>query len=66
VAVASFQYVNEVIDPLEPAVTAPAVRSTVEGEHTAEGFVITTVGDALIVIVTGLMSEHPAAVVPLM
>ena len=45
-----------------PAVTAAAVISTVAGAHTAAGFVITTVGLALIVTTTGLMSEHPAAV----
>ena len=39
--------------------------STVAGAHTAAGFVIATVGFGLIVTTTGLISEHPAAVVPL-
>ena len=38
------------LDPaVDPAVTAAAVRSTVAGAHTAAGFVMTTVGSALIV-----------------
>ena len=39
---------------MEPAVTATSVISTVKGEHTAEGLVITTVGVGLIVIVADL------------
>ena len=46
-----------------PAVTAAAVTSTVKGEHTGEGFVITKTGKGLIVMVTGSISLHPAAVV---
>ena len=44
--------------------TAGNVKLTVAGEHTAVGFVITTVGVGLTVTVTGLISKHPAAVVP--
>ena len=50
---------------VEPVVTAAAVMSTVAGEHTAAGLVTVTVGFGLMVTVTGLISEHPAAVEPL-
>ena len=46
-----------------PAVTAAAVTSTIKGEHTGEGFVMTKTGKALIVMVTGFISVHPDAVV---
>ena len=36
-----------------PFVTSAAVRSTVDGEHTAAGSVILTVGAGVIVTVTG-------------
>jgi len=52
VAPASVQYVY-VSPAVDPAVTAAAVRSTVEGEHTADGFVITTVGVGFTVTTTG-------------
>ena len=39
-----------------PAVTADAVKSTVEGEQTAAGFVITKAGNGLIVAVTGTLT----------
>ena len=49
--------------PLSPQL---AVRSTVAGEHTAAGFVITTVGTGVIVTTTGITADtHPPAVVPL-
>ena len=51
---------------VEPAVTAAAVRLTVAGEQTAKGLVMTTVGVGLTVTVTGLISKHPASVVPFM
>jgi len=38
--------------PVLPAVTAAAVKSTVEGEHTAAGLVITKLGLGLIVTLT--------------
>ena len=48
-----------------PEVIAEAVRSTVAGEQAAAGFVISTVGAALIVTVTGIGADaQPAAVVP--
>ena len=49
----------------EPAVIAGTVISTVAGEHTAAGFVITRFGNGLMVTTTGLTAIHPAAVVPL-
>jgi hypothetical protein len=39
---------------------------TVAGEQAEAGLVITTVGLGLMVTVTGLMFEQPAAVTPLM
>jgi hypothetical protein len=57
------KYVN--VNPaVLPVVTAAAVMSTVAGEHTAAGFVTTTVGFGLMVTTTGLISEHPVASVP--
>ena len=54
------------LDPaVDPAVIAAAVMSTVAGAHTAAGFVMVTVGCALIVTTTGCISEQPDAVVPL-
>ncbi len=50
---------------VDPVVTAATVMSTVDGEQTAAGFVIVTVGLGLIVTTTGLISEHPVAKVPL-
>ncbi len=47
VPAASVKYVN-VRPAVLPVVTAAAVISTVAGEHTAAGFVIATVGLALI------------------
>jgi hypothetical protein len=46
-------YVNP---PVDPAVTAATVMSTVAGEHTAAGLETKTVGEGLTVTVTGLMS----------
>ena len=48
-----------------PAVTAATVMSTVAGAQTAAGFVITTVGVGGIFTTTGLISEQPDTVVPL-
>jgi hypothetical protein len=51
---------------VDPAVTAAAVRSTVEGEQTAAGFVIVTTGVLFTVTVTGCMAKQPeAGTVPL-
>jgi hypothetical protein len=50
---------------VEPAVTAGKVRFTVEGAHTTAGLVISRVGAGFTVTVTDWMTEHPAAVVPL-
>ena len=49
-----------------PAVTAAAVRSAVDGEHTAAGSVMVTVGNGFTVTVTGCIAKHPViASVPL-
>ena len=64
VAPASVQYVY-VSPAVEPAVTEAVVKSTVNGLHTAAGFVITTTGVAFTVTTTALMSKQPDAVVPL-
>ena len=58
VASASVQYVK-VRPAVLPAVTAGAVRSTVAGDHTAAGAVMTTVGVALTVTVTGCIAKQP-------
>ena len=57
-----YVYVNPAV---LPAVTAATVISTIPGAQTAAGFVMTTVGFGLIVTTTGLISEHPDTVVPL-
>ncbi len=64
VPAASVKYVN--VNPeVLPVVTAAVVRSTVAGEHTAAGALVTTVGAAFTVTVTATGAEaHPAAVVP--
>ena len=54
---ASVQYVH-VRPAVLPAVIDAAVRSTVDGEQTAAGAVITTVGNGLTVTVTGCIAEH--------
>ena len=61
---ASVKYVN--VNPaVLPAVIAGKVMSTVPGAHIAAGFVISTVGAAFTVTVTGIGADaQPAAVVP--
>lgn len=54
--------VNPAVDP---AVIAGAVMSTVLGVQTGAGLFITSVAAALAVTTTGLISKHPAVVVPL-
>ena len=51
--------------PVLPAVTAGAVKSTVEGEQTSDGLAIVKLGVVFTVTVTASISVQPDAVVDL-